>query len=364
MAGDYDSAASVLTEIDFDYLLLWGHYRLMIDLHESLQEKINDKNLARISANDLGLANWCIGKINIAIQYYEKMLESARQDNAKQHEGTALGNLGLAYDSLGDVRKAIEFYEQALVIAREIGDQWGEGNQLGNLGFSYTIIGETHKAIKQLEQALIINRNIGDRTGESNNLGSIGLALLSQEDYQKALDIFQQSIHVGDEISNTRVQIEERWGLSQIYLFQDDLINAHATIKAALQYNVPEYNHNANALHGIIAMRQGDASAAHQSFTRAIAQADEILAVTPEYYDALDAKGLALSGLVICDLRLKIEEPEQDKLLSDAVETFRKARKIAPHAGIVKRNLRLFDELAKCDPEGLLEGVREAVEGK
>ncbi len=35
-AGDYDTAASVLTEIDFDYLLLWGHYRLMIDLHERI----------------------------------------------------------------------------------------------------------------------------------------------------------------------------------------------------------------------------------------------------------------------------------------------------------------------------------------
>ncbi|MEW5721007.1 MAG: hypothetical protein AB1817_20445, partial [Chloroflexota bacterium] len=31
-AEDYDTAASVLLEIDFDYLLLWGHYRLMIEM--------------------------------------------------------------------------------------------------------------------------------------------------------------------------------------------------------------------------------------------------------------------------------------------------------------------------------------------
>ncbi|MCI0475650.1 MAG: AAA family ATPase, partial [Anaerolineales bacterium] len=41
-ADDYDTAASVLLEIDFDYLLLWGHFRLMIELHEKLQEKIDD----------------------------------------------------------------------------------------------------------------------------------------------------------------------------------------------------------------------------------------------------------------------------------------------------------------------------------
>ena len=49
--------------------------------------------------------------------------------------------------------------------------------------------------------------------------------------------------------------------------------------------------------------------------------------------------------------------------LDDAIETFRKARKIAPHAGVVKSVLRLFDELVKCDEEGVLKGVREVIEG-
>ena len=33
--GDYDTAATVLGDIDFDYLQLWGHYRTLIDLHET-----------------------------------------------------------------------------------------------------------------------------------------------------------------------------------------------------------------------------------------------------------------------------------------------------------------------------------------
>ena len=36
-------------------------------------------------------------------------------------------------------------------------------------------------------------------------------------------------------------------------------------------------------------------------------------------------------------------------------------RKIAPHAGVVKSVLRLFDELVKCDEEGVLKGVREVI---
>ena len=49
--------------------------------------------------------------------------------------------------------------------------------------------------------------------------------------------------------------------------------------------------------------------------------------------------------------------------IDDAVETFRTARKIAPHAGVVKSVLRLFDELVKCDEEGVLKDVRTATEG-
>ena len=54
---------------------------------------------------------------------------------------------------------------------------------------------------------------------------------------------------------------------------------------------------------------------------------------------------------------------ERDKIVAEAVQTFRKARKIAPHAGVVKSVLRLFDELVKCDEEGMLKGVREVIAG-
>ncbi len=149
-------------------------------------------------------------------------------------------------------------------------------------------------------------------------------------------------------------------GLAQAYLFQNDLVNARATIEAALQYDVPEYNHNATALHGIIALRQGERETAQEAFTKSIAQADEILAKTPDYYSALDAKGLALCGLAILDDDGRGGRPSA---LTDAAETFRKARKIAPHAGVVKSVLRLFDELVKCEGGEILKDVRKAVEG-
>jgi len=121
----------------------------------------------------------------------------------------------------------------------------------------------------------------------------------------------------------------------------------------------------------IIALRQGERETAQEAFTKSIAQADEILAKTPDYYSALDAKGLSICGLAICDLRLKSDDGRrtvddgQSSMVyrQQAIETFQKAHKIAPHAGVVKSVLRLFDELVKCDGGEILNDVRKAVEG-
>ena len=185
-------------------------------------------------------------------------------------------------------------------------------------------------------------------------LENLGHAFLSLEEYQKAEEIYQQAIQIADDISLPFEQNSARLGLAKTNLFQNDLVNARATIEATLQNDDPTNNHNATTLHGIIALRQGEGNIAHQAFTRAITQADEILAKSPDYYSPLDAKGLALCGLALCDGK---------QYIPAAIETFRAARKIAPHAGIVKRVLRLFDELVKCDEEGMLAEVRKAVEG-
>ncbi len=398
-AGDYDTAADVLTDIDFDYLLLWGHFRFTIELHEKLQGKIIDLTLKMISLGKLGSANAFIGKVQNAIVYQEQGLSIARERKDRRNEGAFLSNLGNRYAELGEIHKAIEYHEQALVIDQEIGNQLGESVSLhwlgacnasigkyetaidyynsaltiaknsnawsneawalGNLGDCFIWLGQSTQAIAHQEKAIAIRREIGDRRGEAIGCGEVGYAYLSLGDFDRAENNFKLSIQISNEISSPEALLIASSGLTQAYLFQNDLANARASIETALQYDVPSNNHDASALHGIIALRQEDEVTAREAFTRAIAQADDILAKTPEYYSALDAKGLALCGLAILGDPSGFENPK-----GLAAETFRMARKIAPHAGVVTSNLRLFDELVKCDEAGVLKNVRAAVEGK
>ncbi|MBI5954315.1 MAG: tetratricopeptide repeat protein, partial [Chloroflexi bacterium] len=398
-AGDYDTAASMLMEIDFDYLLLWGHYLLMIELHEKLQRKIEDRKLARTSVGNLGLANLSIGEVQIAIEYFEQVLELARQEKDRFQEGAILGNLGNAYAALGDAGTAIEFYQQALIIAREISDRSAEGGILGNLGSNYASMGNPLKAIESIEQALVIAREIGDRGGEGDYLSKLGNrywelgdtqsviknheqalvihqeigdrfgeetdlinlaeAFLMSSQFSKAIDSAKQSLSIVFEMGTPATY--EYGILSEAYLFNEQLDDALSNIKEAQKFDEPRNNHNISTLLGIIALRQGERETAREAFVKSIAQADEILAKTPEYYSALDAKGLALCGRALSG-KWEVER-EKNEVLAEAVETFRKARRIAPHAGVVKSVLRLFDELAKCDKDGVLKDVRKAAEG-
>jgi tetratricopeptide (TPR) repeat protein len=389
-AGEYDTAAGVLTDIDFDYLLLWGHYRLMAGLHERLQGRLSDATLERISVGNLGTAYYSMGQVQKAISCYEQALAIAHQTKNRQGEETWLGNLGNCYVGLGQTARAIEYYEQGLAIAREIGDRRGEGGQLtglgncyaglgqtaraiecyeqalaiareigyrrgegtrlGNLGNCYAALGQTTCAIKYHEQALAIAREIGDRAGEGRHLSNLAEALIDEGRYAEAVQRALESVGIGEEISSPGHGSFSNGCLALAHLCAGDLAAARAAAETARQYDEPENNHYALALLGIIALRQGDGAAAQEAFAAAVAQADALLAHTPQYYAALDSRGLALC--------------EAGNLVSEAVAAFRAARAINRDAGIVKRVLRLFDALAVADTAGVLAGVRDAANGR
>src|SRR5262249_44809853 len=139
---DCDTAAAVLLEFDFDYLLLWGHYRLTTELHGRLQGKITDPGLAQGSVGNPGSAYYRMGQARRAIGFYEKALQLARDQNDRQAEGVLLCNISNCISDFGENGRAIRYLEQALAICREVDDRRGEGSDLANLGRRYSEIGQ------------------------------------------------------------------------------------------------------------------------------------------------------------------------------------------------------------------------------
>ena len=172
--GDYDTAATVLADIDFNYLQLWGHYRTLVELHGRIHDGITDPALNASHLGNLALSYQSLGEYRQAIDLLTQALAIAREIGDRRGEGVRLGNLGLCHHYLGEYRQAIDLHTQALAIAREIGDRGGEGDALGNLGVCHQHLGEYRQAIDLLTQALAIVREIGYREGEVERAGLPG----------------------------------------------------------------------------------------------------------------------------------------------------------------------------------------------
>jgi len=123
---DYDTAAGVLLEIDLDYLLLWGHFQLVAELHERLRDKLSDPYLKQRSVGNLGSAYYSMGQYQKAINCYDQALEIADEIGHTQLQnwaryGLALCGLSLCEDDRNHISDPINAYTAARMINRNDG---------------------------------------------------------------------------------------------------------------------------------------------------------------------------------------------------------------------------------------------------
>ena len=197
--ADYDTAAEVLDDIDFDYLQKWGHYRLAADMHERLNGTLTDLYWQMVNASGLGNIYSTLGQTEQAIEHHQQALAIARQTSDRGSEGAQLGNLGGIYSTLGQTEQAIEHYQQALAIARETGDRGIEGTWLGGLGGIYQDMGQTEQAIEHYQQALAIARETGDRGSEGAQLSYLGTSYWYLGQTEQAIEHYQQALAIARE---------------------------------------------------------------------------------------------------------------------------------------------------------------------
>ncbi len=181
---------------------------------ESRQERI----AAGDSYNMMGLSYLDIGKLDVAIMYFEQAVTVARAEDSLALEAAALGNLGLVYASMGYVSRALDFHDEQLAIAREIEDRAEEGRALGHMGRARGRRGDSEPAINYHKQALTIFREIGDKFSQAASLYNLGEAYRLLGDAEKAETLFKQSLGLAREVGDqARVKYILR-SMGRIYL--------------------------------------------------------------------------------------------------------------------------------------------------
>jgi tetratricopeptide (TPR) repeat protein len=347
---DYDTAANVLFSIDNDYLLVWGHYLLMAELHERLQGKLAHQGQQQWSVGNLGSAYRMIGQYQRAIICCKQALEIARAQKDRWDEGIWLGALGICYEAIGQTASAIEYHERALVISRAVRDRPSEGAHLNNLGYCYANLGQTSRSLDYYQQALTIVRN----KDEGCILANMANVLIDEKRYPEAIELAIKARYSATEAESSYFGSYSNLTLALAYIYSEKRNEARTAAETARQYNEPEDKHYVLVLLGLIALQLEDMPAAIEAFAAAVSAASELLAFTAQNYYALDTKGMALCGLTLCD---------GVNRTAAASEAYRAARAINRDAGIVARVLRLFDALSVMDAAGVLKEVRAAATG-
>ena len=209
--------------------------------------------------------------------------------------------------------------------------------------------------MQYLNDSLAIARQIGYRLIEGVAETYMGEVYLDQGAWEEAAQAFKQAIEIADDSANPQLQQLARLGLAEANLYRGQLTAAHEMAEAAQQYNFPLGNHKIPAVLGVAALRQDDRNSAREAFATALHEADELLTRNPQFYQALDTKGLALCGLALC---------ENSEHIPEAKVAYKAARAINSDAGIVGRVLRRFDALAKADTAGILGEIRAKAAGE
>jgi tetratricopeptide (TPR) repeat protein len=366
----------------------------MAELHERLQGKITDLNLTRFSAGNLGSAYSRMGQVKRAITFYEKALQLARGLEDRWGEGVWLGNLGLCISDLGDKERGNRYLEEALAIRIEVGDLDGESADLTNLAENYSAIGQNTRAIDYCERALRIVQDIETQEGESLCLDNLGIyyRLLGQSDealryhtearvmardigyryiesmacghiaellifenrWSEAPRELELAIEIADNIGASQISKGARETLALVHVYENHPDKARELIEAAQKYDIPLMNHATSAMLGVVALRQGDRNTAREAFTTAINQADQLIALSADWYDALDAKALSHCGLALCGDRAQT---------SAAEAAYKAARAVTSDAGVTRAVLHRFDALAQADTDSILADVRSVAAG-
>jgi tetratricopeptide (TPR) repeat protein len=395
ISGDqYDEAAAVLLEVDFNYLQLWGHFRLAAELESRLQGNISDPRLDFASALTLGIAYYRMGQYQQAIACEQRALSLAREHGFRSEQAFALGNLALDYAELGFNERSIQHHEEALAIYREVGDRGGEATTLDNLANQYSQSGELAKCVEYRQLALAIDRELADQRGEAHHLTNLAHAFRNLGDFDKALrcladahriacdisyrviemgslsgmadvyftqgnlvnaaDKYKVAIELADASSVIQFQCEARIGLASTLICKGELAAAHQAADVAMGFDFPLSNDEALLTVGTVALLERDCERARDALSKAVRQADELLARNSRKFTSLDCKGLAACGLALCD---------NVKHVQIASEAFAAARAIVSAPGAVMRVLRIFDALALADTTGLLQPLRPVAAG-
>ena len=201
---------------------------------DSLIQRISlaaNDSLQAILHWEAGVALKREGKIDEAIDHYEKALALSLSRNDQQHVAKCYNSLGLVYVVKGSYKEALESYLNSLRIHEQLEDKGGLLKNYINLGNFFAMQQDFDKSVKYYENALalveegqdpkneaLLNLNLGSLyTDPRNPNGDLTKALAFYEKAKLSMLQLQDSISLAGIFNNIGVLKEQQNKLQEAY---------------------------------------------------------------------------------------------------------------------------------------------------
>ncbi len=392
---DYRRALRLIYEIDRDHLVGWGQSDAVaywrqelvdevgdpaLEIHnlswlayarrlqeklEEAKELLNDavtrarklkdqQNQVRL-LNDLGSVHFENGEVSNAEQFYKRALRGAQRQQMRLQAAKASDGLLLCAAEIGKFRRALDHHTDALGALNGVQDREAEvvkADLLLNVGGVYFQLGQNVEALDSLRSGRELAHRIHEQLLEGFILNAQAQVLIDGHPAQ-AIGPATEAVEIGARIRSPQLSRDANTTLALANLCAGNLDSAREAANAAARYHRSCRALAAFALQGVAAYRKGDLEDARRAFADAHMEAEILREREHRNYQVLDIDGLALSGLGLCGQRDRFNH---------AIRVYKAARAITCEQGVIRRALRLLDELAREQDE--LVEVRRAAAGR
>jgi len=229
----------------------------------------------------------------------------------------SLRHLGDARQSQGRLDEALDLYEKALKINRKIGDNTGVAVSLNQMAILYETRGDLNQAGKLYRESYALFLKVGHHLNAAMLAANVGGILLQQGKLAQAEQIIEESMNLAHKSSFKGAQAQAHKAFAEVALLRGEFAQAREHIESAHAItqeggNVSRYEY-LMSLSRILAA-QNDLAGARRDRVEALALAEKI-----------GAKSLAAqSRLAVAELDLHEAQPvAAEQRLRDALAAFR-----------------------------------------
>lgn len=292
----------------------------------------SEKNLL----TDIASVYFRVGKYPKALELYQQVLVSEKQEKSPLGEARVLNNIGVVYVNLGEYGKALEGYQKALNIVREVGGCYKEaaGGRLcyygdeaaivNNLAGVYFNLGQSQKSLEFAEKASDIYRKFGSGEYRGNSQTDIKLLFDALGENSSSLEVLSRA-NVGSAFGKDSFSFQgEALNLNnvgQIYLSLGQYDQALKLYQQALNL----YKENNYKLGVAVSLNNlGQVYQGKGDFNQALTLNQQALTT---YREITDATG---KGITLSNLGLVYQRQNQ---LPKALELFQQALPIHKQVG-------------------------------